>query len=54
MKKWKIASRFLALSLMLAGCGSDEEASTKKKRTYLRRKILKVKQKRVNKLPFIR
>ncbi|MBY0095730.1 siderophore ABC transporter substrate-binding protein [Mesobacillus maritimus] len=29
MKKWKVASAFLALSLMLAGCGTDEEASTK-------------------------
>jgi len=29
MKKWKVASAFLALSLMLAGCGTDEEVSTK-------------------------
>ncbi|WP_449539097.1 siderophore ABC transporter substrate-binding protein [Ferdinandcohnia sp. Marseille-Q9671] len=26
MKKWKVASAFLALSLLLAACGSDEEA----------------------------
>ncbi|EAR67147.1 hypothetical protein B14911_16580 [Bacillus sp. NRRL B-14911] len=31
MKKWKIASALLAASLMLAACGSDEEASGEKK-----------------------
>ncbi|NRG45125.1 siderophore ABC transporter substrate-binding protein [Bacillus sp. CRN 9] len=31
MKKWKLASAFLAMSLMLAACGSSEETSEKPK-----------------------